>query len=150
VTKIRREGNKWTDEERALLVRMREGNHNGADIAATLRRPIESVYSVCKRLVRAGQLSSKRGPSWTTRELAALGDTNLRDEDLAALLHRTKAAVKKKRLALSLRPRIRERWSVAQNSQLIEMREKGFVVLRDCACSASHRVCSFQSGALLS
>lgn len=106
-------------------MRMREGNHNVADIAATLRRPIQSVYSVCKRLVRAGQLGSKRGPSWTTRELPALGNTNLRDEDLAALLHRTKAAVKKKRLGLSLRPRIREPWSVAQNSQLIEMREKG-------------------------
>lgn len=106
-------------------MRMREGNHNVADIAATLRRPIESVYSVCKRLVRAGQLGSKRGRPWTTRDLAALGNTNLRDEELAELLHRTKAAVKKKRLCLSLRPRLREPWSLAQDSQLIELREKG-------------------------
>lgn len=123
--KIRRQGSPWTDEERALLVRMREGNHDVASIAAALKRPIESVYSVCKRLVRAGQLGSKRGRPWTTRELAALGNTNLRDEELAGLLDRTKAAVKKKRLGLSLRPRLRDPWSTAQDSQLIELRETG-------------------------
>ncbi|MFZ0523175.1 MAG: hypothetical protein WAL95_19250 [Candidatus Acidiferrales bacterium] len=125
VTKIRRQGSPWTDDERSLLVRMREGNHDVASIAATLKRPIESVYAVCKRLVRTGQLGSKRGRPWTTRELAALGNITLRDEQLAGLLGRTKAAVKKKRLGLSLRPRIREPWSVAQDSQLIEMREEG-------------------------
>lgn len=125
MTKIRRQGSPWTDDERSLLVRMREGNHDVASIAATLKRPIESVYAVCKRLVRTGQLGSKRGRPWTTRELAALGNITLRDEQLAGLLGRTKAAVKKKRLGLSLRPRIREPWSVAQDSQLIEMREEG-------------------------
>ena len=104
---------------------MREGNHNVASIAAALKRPIESVYSVCKKLVRAGQLGCKRGRPWTTRDLDALAKTNLRDEELARLLHRTKAAVKKKRLGLSLRPRIREPWSTAQDSRLIELRGRG-------------------------
>lgn len=126
MTKIRRQGSPWTEDERALLVRMREGNHDVASIAATLKRPIESVYAVSKRLVRAGQLGPKGGRPWTTRELATLGDITLPDEELAGLLGRTKAAVKKKRLGLSLRPRLRESWSVVQNSQLIEMREKGW------------------------
>lgn len=106
-------------------MRMREGNQNVASIAAALKRPVESVYSVCKRLVRAGQLGSKRGRPWTKRELAALSNTGLRDQQLAELLHRTNAAIKKKRLCLSLRPRLREPWNLAQDSQLIELREKG-------------------------
>jgi hypothetical protein len=138
------------------LVRLREGDHDVASIAAALKRPIESVYAVCKRLVRAGQLGSKRGRAWTTRDLAALGNTNLRDEELAKLLHRTKAAVKKKRLGLSLRPRIREPWSTAQDSRLIELREKGSSfseIARDVhrtESAVSNRVgCLIKSGKLV-
>lgn len=136
---------------------MREANHDVASIAAALRRPIESVYAVCKRLVRAGRLGSKRGRPWTTQELAALGNTTLRNEKLAGLLHRTKAAVKKKRLGLSLRPRIRESWSTAQDSRLIELRERGSSfseIARDVhrtESAVSNRVgCLIKSGKLVS
>jgi hypothetical protein len=104
---------------------MRAANCSVASIADKLKRPIEGVYGVCKRLVRAGVLGSKRGRAWTMQDLTALGNPSLRDEELAELLHRTTAAVKKKRLGLSLRPRIREGWSPSQHALLIELRAKG-------------------------
>ena len=106
-------------------MQMREANCSVASIADKLKRPIEGVYGVCKRLVRAGVLGSKKGRAWTKQDLTALGNPNLRDEQLAELLHRTAAAVKKKRLGLSLRPRIREVWSPSQDMLLVELRAKG-------------------------
>jgi intein-encoded DNA endonuclease-like protein len=104
---------------------MREANCSVASIAEELKRPIESVYGMCKRLVRSGCLASKRGRPWTRHHLAALANTSLRDEVLAQLLHRTKAAVKKKRLCLLLRPRLREPWNSTGDSRLIELRKNG-------------------------
>lgn len=103
---------------------MRKAGSTVRYIATTLKRPVESVFARCKRLLHAGILQSRKASTWSRYELAKLQDITLSNAEVAKITGRTKAAVQTKRTQMGMAQGLRQPWSTNQDRTLIDLRNR--------------------------
>ena len=104
---------------------MRKAGHTARHIAISLERPIESVFTKCKRLLHAGTLQSRKASKWSISQLEKLRDITLSNAEVAKITGRTKAAVQTKRVHLGVALGLRNPWGESLDRALLDLRGKG-------------------------
>lgn len=115
----------WSADEIGRIIELRGQGRTVDEISQILDRPAEAVYARCKRLIKDGAIPRTKAASWSNNDLKVLEDLSLSAEQAAAILGRTAAAVKTKRVKLKVLVRPPNPWTEDQDRRLIELRNSG-------------------------